>query len=71
MDSSQICHDGNEQLFCILKNDLSAAYQKIAELDLDSTDEEIKSAILSLGRSLYAYRLFTGADFNDLNTFDC
>jgi hypothetical protein len=69
MGSSRLLHDNNE-LLCILEKDVDIAYQKIAILDFDSTDEEITCAIRSLGRSLYAYRFFTGKNLKAHHSCD-
>ncbi|HEY8099779.1 MAG TPA: hypothetical protein VIF82_03430 [Burkholderiaceae bacterium] len=70
MDSTDIYHHSDEQLLGILQKCVNAAYQEIAALDLNSNDDEIAFAILALGQSLHAYRLFTDRVPKNLKIFD-
>jgi hypothetical protein len=71
MTSSLIYDDSNEHLLCILEKDVSIAYQNMAALDFNSTDEEITLAILILGCSLNAYRFFAGKGSGNRQISDC
>jgi hypothetical protein len=62
MELTRKYHDSNEKLLSLLEKEVNIAYQKIAILDFQSTDEEITSAIMYLGYSLHAYRIFLGED---------
>jgi hypothetical protein len=57
----------NKQVLCLLENEAMEAYRKIEALDSQASDEEIASALLSLGRWLVAYREFTGVGFTSEN----
>jgi hypothetical protein len=70
MNVTMMASHQDKQLLCILENAVIDAYKRIDALDWQAHDEEVASALITLGRCLLAYREFSGVSFSFENHHD-